>query len=151
MNEKQRSTLMSIDDKYKSNFDILNSNPFEDEEYLYRSPTTQGLFDAIMKKPNAKAKPIKPRSTIKKPGRPLPTKQTVEKSIDEIQGAYTPKKEARTVVSMGLRRKQLSNQIRNNQNIKEEVLKEYYELSEAIDKELKERIDKLDEDITKIT
>ena len=104
-----------------------------------------------MKKPNAKAKPIKPRSTIKKPGRPLPTKQTVEKSIDEIQGAYTPKKEARTVVSMGLRRKQLSNQIRNNQNIKEEVLKEYYELSEAIDKELKERIDKLDEDITKIT
>jgi hypothetical protein len=52
---------------------------------------------------------------------------------------------------MGLRRKQLSNQIRNNQNIKEEVLKEYYELSEAIDKELKDRIDKLDEDITKIT
>tara|TARA_R110002012_G_scaffold251507_1_gene429415 strand:- start:368 stop:790 length:423 start_codon:yes stop_codon:yes gene_type:complete len=135
---------MSIDDKYKSNFDILNSNPFEDEEYLYRSPTTQGLFDEIMKKPNAKTKSIKPRSAIKKPGRPLPTKQTVERTVNEIQETYSPRREARTVVSMGHRRKVLANQIRNNQNIKEDVLREYYEITEAIDREMSNQIDKLE-------
>tara|TARA_R110002012_G_scaffold1009_3_gene4234 strand:+ start:258 stop:680 length:423 start_codon:yes stop_codon:yes gene_type:complete len=135
---------MSIDDKNKSKFEILNSYPFEDEEYLYRSPKSQSLFDELMKKPKAKAKPIKPRSTIKAPGRVLPTKQSVEKSINEIQEAYSPKPQPRTVVSMGLRRKQLSNQIRNNQNIKQDVLREYYEITEAIDKEMSNQIDKLE-------
>jgi len=132
---------MSIDDKYKSNFDILNGDPFDDLD-LYSTPATGKLFETLTRKPNVK--PTQARSTIQKPGRVLPTKQTVEKTIDEIQGAYTPRKEARTVVSMGQRRKVLANQIRKNPQIKEDVLREYYEITEAIDKEMSAQIDKLE-------
>ena len=137
---------MSIKDKYISNFDILNSDPFEWEIDLYNTTASNKIFETLNKpaKNKLKAKPINPRATIKAPRRALPTKQTVEKTVNEIQEAYSPKPQPRTVVSMGHRRKVLSNQIRNNPKIKEDVLREYYEITEAIDQEMSVHIDNLD-------
>lgn len=136
---------MSIDDKYKSNFDILNSDPFEWEIDLYNTTASNKLFETLTSKPKVKPKEkVNPRAMKPVPGRVLPTKRSVEKSINEIQEAYSPKPQPRTVVSMGHRRKVLANQIRNNQNIKEDVLREYYEITEAIDREMSNQIDKLE-------
>ena len=136
---------MSIDDKYKSNFDILNSDPFEWEIDLYNTTASNKLFETLTSKPKVKPKEkVNPRATKPVPGRVLPTKRSVEKSINEIQEAYSPKPQPRTVVSMGHRRKVLANQIRNNPKIKEDVLREYYEITEAIDKEMSVHIDNLE-------
>jgi len=104
------------DNKYKSMSDILLG--LHDDDLFITPPSTFSgdLFKTKMKS--------KPRSTA-----PV---QKIKKQLPRKPATIKPNKE--TLFSMGARRKQLSNVIRTTPNVKQEVLKEYYEVSEKIDK-----------------
>ena len=87
----------------------------DDEVFLTPSFNTD-LFKTKMKSTPPAKKPV---AKIHKQGSRTPP-------------AVRPKQES--IFSMGARRKQLSDVIRTTPNVKQEVLKEYYEVSEKIDK-----------------
>ena len=124
--------------KDKTFFELLN-NTATDEDSLYRSEPSSYL--TALSKPTVK-KELN-NKLVKAKKRPLPQKDYIKKIIK----AYSPKPQPRTVESMGARRKKLSQEIRNNKNAKPDVLREYYDVSEAIDKEITDRIDRMDKDI----
>ena len=102
------------DNKYRSRADILMG--YHDDELFLTPSFNTDLFKTKMKS--------KPRSTA-----PV---QKIKKQLPRKPATIKPKQE--TIFSMGARRKQLSDMIRTTPNIKQEVLKEYYEVSEKIDK-----------------
>jgi len=102
------------DKKYRSKADILMG--YHDDELFLTPSFNTDLFKTKMKsQPPATAPAVR---TNKQKPRTTPV--------------VRPKQE--TIFSMGARRKQLSDMIRSTPNVKQEVLKEYYEVSEKIDK-----------------
>jgi len=104
------------DNKYKSISDILLG--LHDDDLFITPPSN---FSTDLYK-------TKKKST---PPATAPVART-NKIRPRIPAVIKPKQE--TIISMGARRKQLSNVIRTTPNVKQEVLKEYYEVSEKIDK-----------------
>ena len=104
-------------DNYKSKFDILTGVHDDDLEDLFVSPGINlDLYKSKIKAKPPATKPVARTNKIR----------------PRIPAVIKPKQE--TIISMGARRKQLSNVIRTTPNVKQEVLKEYYEVSEKIDK-----------------
>jgi len=118
-----------MNDKYKSNYDILTGDPFDLESDLY-STGTADYFEKLLKQPTKKVKPKNP--------------------INKFRNNYSPKKQPETIVSMGARRKELNNKIKNSDKPSFDDLKEYHKLTDKIDNEVHARTKALEDDLKKI-
>ena len=122
-----------MNDKYKSNYDILTGDPFDLESDLY-STSTADYFENLLKQPTKKVKP----------------KAKQKNSIGKFINNYSPKKQPETIVSMGARRKELNNKIKNSDKPSFDDLKEYHKLTDKIDNEVHARTKALEDDLKKI-